>query len=436
MESVKKALENLVYDWSKLREAIANDLETARRRLPRRIFDELEKKLEETTKQYGLTVEEAKKIIEYVLREYENSLVEPGEPVGTVAAQSIGEPGTQMTLRTFHYAGVREFNVTLGLPRFIELVDARREPSTPMMIIQLDEEHRYDEAKAKAVARQIEFTRVVNVASEVDIDLARFAIVVKLDPVMLEDKGVTVEQVKKVLERLKLGEVVEDENDPNTLLILLKPEETLSIIDLQKKREKVLNAKIKGIKKIKRVIVQSTVGPDDRREYYLITEGSNLKEILNVPGIDPRTVRTNNIHEIEEVLGIEAARLALIEEMKNVLDEQGLDVDIRHLMLVADIMTQTGRVRQIGRHGVSGEKPSALARAAFEMTAQNLFDAAIRGEEDKVLGVTESVIVGGIVNLGTGMVELYMNPAQVAVARAKEGDREERTAVEVSRSER
>ncbi len=289
-----------------------------------------------------------------------------------------------------------------------------------MMIIQLDEEHRYDEAKAKEVARQIEFTRVVNVASEVDIDLARFAIVVKLDPVMLEDKGVTVEQVKKVLERLKLGEVREDENDPYTLLIMLKPEETVSIIDLQKKKERVLNARIKGIKKIKRVIIQSHTLPDGRREYYLITEGSNLREVLNVPGIDPRTVRTNNIHEIEEVLGIEAARLALIEEMKNVLDEQGLDVDIRHLMLVADIMTQTGRVRQIGRHGVSGEKPSALARAAFEMTAQNLFDAAVRGEEDKVMGVTENVIVGGIVSLGTGMVELYMNPTQLAQTTAKE----------------
>ncbi len=420
MEVVKKLLENLIYDWNKLKESIAEDLEKARRRLPKRIYDELERKLAETAATHGLTVEEAKKIIDYVLEEYENSLVEPGEPVGTVAAQSIGEPGTQMTLRTFHYAGVREFNVTLGLPRFIELVDARREPSTPMMVIYLDEEHKYDEAKAKEVARQIEFTRVVNVASEVDIDLARFAIVVKLDPVMLEDKGVTVEQVKKVLERLKLGEVKEDENDPYTLLILLNPEEGFSIIDLNKKKDKVLNAKIKGIKKIRRVVIQSTKLPDGRREYYLITEGSNLKEILNVPGIDPRTVRTNNIHEIEEVLGIEAARLALIEEMKNVLDEQGLDVDIRHLMLVADIMTQTGRVRQIGRHGVSGEKESALARAAFEMTAQNLFDAAIRGEEDPVRGVTESVIVGGIINMGTGMVELYMNPTQLAQQTVKE----------------
>jgi len=395
----------LIWDWETIKQAIEDLLESAKQRLPKRIYEELEMKLRETTSKYGLTPEEAKKIIEYVLQEYDNSLIEPAEPVGTVAAQSIGEPGTQMTLRTFHYAGVREFNVTLGLPRFIELVDAKKEPSTPIMYIYLDEEHKYDEQKAREVARRIEFTRIVNVASEVDIDLVNFSIVVRLDPVMLEDKGVSIDQVKKTLERLKIGEIEQSPDDPYTIIIKLPLTESISIMDLQKKREKVLNAKIKGIRKIRRVVIQR-VG----NEYVLITEGSNLKEVLNVPGVDPTRTITNSIKEIEEVLGIEAARAALIREMKNVLDEQGLDVDIRHLILVADIMTQTGRIRQIGRHGVSGEKLSALARAAFEMTVQNLYEAAASGEEDKLLGVAENVIVGGVVNVGTGMVEVYMNP--------------------------
>ncbi|MET1101513.1 MAG: DNA-directed RNA polymerase subunit A'' [Pyrodictiaceae archaeon] len=399
----------LIHEWDKLKEAIADHLERLSK-LPKRIYDEAIEALRETTEKYGLTIDEARKIIDNIIRDYESSMVEPGEPVGTVAAQSIGEPGTQMTLRTFHFAGVREFNVTLGLPRFIELVDARKEPSTPIMRIALDEEHKYDEDKAREVARRIEFTKVANVASEVSIDLATLSIVVKLDPVMLEDKGVTVDQVKKALEKLKLGEVLVSPEDPLTLIIQLEPTETISIADLQKKRNKVLNAKIKGIRKIRRVIIQSETLPDGRTEYFLIAEGSNLKEVLEVPGVDPKRVYTNNIHEIEEILGIEAARTALIQEMKDVLEEQGLDVDIRHLILVADIMTQTGRVRQIGRHGVSGEKPSVLARAAFEMTSQNLFDAAIRGEEDKLLGVTETVIVGGVINMGTGMVELVMRP--------------------------
>ncbi|HIC99669.1 MAG TPA: DNA-directed RNA polymerase subunit A'', partial [Pyrodictiaceae archaeon] len=324
----------LIWDWKTIKQAIKDMLELARQRLPKGIYEELEMKLRDTASRYGLTPEEAKKIIEYVLQEYDNSLIEPAEPVGTVAAQSIGEPGTQMTLRTFHYAGVREFNVTLGLPRFIELVDAKKEPSTPIMYIYLDEEHRYDEQKAREVARRIEFTRIVNVASEVDIDLVNFSIVVRLDPVMLEDKGVSIDQVKKTLERLKIGEIDQSPDDPYVIIIKLPLTESISIMDLQKKREKVLNAKIKGIRKIKRVVIQR-IG----NEYVLVTEGSNLKEVLNVPGVDSTRTITNSIKEIEEVLGIEAARTALIREMKNVLDEQGLDVDIRHLILVADIMT-------------------------------------------------------------------------------------------------
>jgi len=417
----------LVFDWEKLREHLAESLEKARMVLPKRIYENLEAKLRETAESHGLSPEEARKIIEYVLQEYEYSMIEPGEPVGTVAAQSIGEPGTQMTLRTFHYAGVREFNVTLGLPRFIELVDAKKEPSTPLMYIYLDEEHRYDENRAKEVARRIEFTRVVNVTAEIDIDLVGLRIVLRLDPVMLEDKGVTVDQVKKVLEKLKIGKVDQDTADPLTLYIQLEPGESLSLIDLQKKKDKVLNAKIKGVRKIRRVVIQSMVGEDGRTEYFLVTEGSNLKDILDVPGVDPRRVYTNNIHEIEEILGIEAARMALIREMKDVLDEQGLDVDIRHVMLVADMMTYTGRVKQIGRHGISGEKPSPLARAAFEMTTQNLFDAAARGEVDDLRGVTETVIVGGVIRMGTGMVEVAMNPAALvkassSVAARREGE--------------
>jgi len=413
-----------IYSWEELSKYISDSLDNARRILPKRIYDDLESKLREVVEDKGLSPEEAREIIDSVVKDYEYSMIEPGEPVGTVAAQSIGEPGTQMTLRTFHYAGMREFNVTLGLPRFIEIVDARREPSTPVMYIYLDDEHKHSEAEAKKVARSIEFTRVINVTSEIDIDLVNMRIVLRLDPVMLEDKGVTVEQVKKVLEKLKLGRVEAEPSDPLVLYVYIEPGETFSLIDLQKKKEKILNAKIKGLKKIRRVILQSTISPDGTTEYFLVTEGSNLKDIFEVPGIDPRRVYTNDIHEVEEVLGIEAARIALIREMKNVLEEQGLDVDIRHIMLVADMMTWTGKVRQIGRHGVSGEKYSPLARAAFEMTTQNLFEAAIHGEEDRLLGITETVIAGGVIRMGTGMVEVSMNPAALVKPReVSEGEK-------------
>mgnify|MGYP000064706529 CR=1 FL=1 len=136
-----------------------------------------------------------------------------------------------------------------------------------------------------------------------------------------------------------------------------------------------------------------------------------LAEVMKIPGVDPRRVFTNNIKEVEEVLGIEAARTAIIREIKDVLDDQGLDVDIRHVMLIADLMTWSGRVKQVGRHGVAGEKPSVIARAAFEMTVQKLAEAAIAGEEDPLVGVTENVIIGQPVPVGTGVVELYMRPS-------------------------
>jgi len=165
----------------------------------------------------------------------------------------------------------------------------------------------------------------------------------------------------------------------------------------------MLALKLKGIKGIKRVLIQK-----ENDEYILHTDGSNLLEILKIKGIDPYRIYTNNISEIADVLGIEAARAAIIREAFQVLDQQGLDVDVRHVILVADLMTSTGRIRQIGRHGVSGEKSSVLARAAFEVTVKHLLDAASHGEEDALEGVTENVIVGQPIPLGTGIVELFM----------------------------
>ncbi|MEM3402324.1 MAG: hypothetical protein QXH08_03760 [Candidatus Hadarchaeales archaeon] len=140
----------------------------------------------------------------------------------------------------------------------------------------------------------------------------------------------------------------------------------------------------------------------------LYTEGSNLREILRLPEVDQTRTITNNIYEIEQELGIEAARNAIINEAIKTLEEQGLEVDVRHIMLVADMMTATGTVRQVGRHGVSGEKASVFARASFEITTKHLFDACIHGEVDKLSGIIENVIAGQPIPLGTGSVELVM----------------------------
>ncbi|UXD21835.1 DNA-directed RNA polymerase subunit A'' [Ignicoccus pacificus DSM 13166] len=356
------------------------------------------------------TEEEIRRIIDLSVKYYLRALVEPGEAVGTVAAQSIGEPSTQMTLRTFHYAGVKEFNVTLGLPRLIEIVDARKTPSTPMMTIYLEEEYRHDKEKALEVARKIEMTKVENVASTVEIDWYESAIIIRLDPEMLEDKGVTRDDVIRVINKSRIkGKAEPDPEDEYTVIVRLDADAYAGIGEIQKIKDKILGLRIKGIKDIKRVIVQQREG-----EFVLVTDGSNLSQVLNVEGVDPTRTITNNIKEIEEVLGIEAAREAIIREVLDVLENQGLDVDRRHITLLADTMTWSGEVRQVGRHGIAGTKPSVLARAAFEVTVKQLAEAAVAGEVDELSGVTENIIVGQPIPLGTGMVTLLMNPQALA----------------------
>jgi DNA-directed RNA polymerase subunit A" len=399
-------------------------LEPVKDYVPEAVYNEMLMTLFKYRVKHDLSDSELAAIVDDCVRTYLHSLVDPGEPVGTVAAQSIGEPGTQMTLRTFHFAGVRELNVTLGLPRLIELVDAKRVPETPMMEIHLSEEFKYDEAKAREVARKIELTTLETVTKSADIDLSEMKLFIELDPEMLYDKGVTPDEVVKVLSKGKLlaGKVSASEENPYLIVVEI-PRSYSDVIKAQKLRDRLLKVKIKGLKDIKKVILQKRKDQETGREYYvLITSGSNLDAVLRVGGVDPRKVRTNSIHEIEEVLGIEAAREALIREIKNTLNEQGLDVDLRHVMLVADMMTRSGSVRPIGRHGVVGEKPSILARAAFEVTVKNLFDASIRGETDQIVGVTENVIIGQLAPIGTALVELKMNPTKIkALVKREEG---------------
>lgn len=390
-------------------------VEPAKDILPEALYYELVNSLFKACQKYEVRDEELIIIRDDAIRTYLSSMVDPGEPVGTVAAQSIGEPGTQMTLRTFHFAGVRELNVTLGLPRLIELVDAKRVPDTPMMEIHLDEEHKYDKSKAVEIARKIEMTVLENVTSSADIDLTEMRLIITLDPEMLEDKGLTRDEIIKALAKGKTlaGRVHPSEDDPNVIYVDL-PKNYNDVLKAQKFRDRLLKIKLKGVKGIKKVIPQERTDPETGRKYYvLITDGSNLEAVLKIEGVNPSKVRTNSIHEIETVLGIEAAREALIREIKNTLNEQGLDVDIRHVMLLADMMTRSGTVKQIGRHGVVGEKPSVLARAAFEVTVKNLFDASIRGEVDNMRGIAENVIIGQIAPIGTALVELKMNPTKI-----------------------
>ncbi|MDD1746067.1 MAG: DNA-directed RNA polymerase subunit A'' [Candidatus Methanoperedens sp.] len=359
--------------------------------LPQRVKDNLLREL----KNVKLTQKQFDEIIKRTMAVYDYSKIEAGEAAGVVSAQSIGEPGTQMTMRTFHYAGVAEINVTLGLPRLIEIVDARKNPSTPMMTIFLEKEYAFDRDKARELAWKIEAT-YIGVLGSMSTDITDMKVVVELNKKALIQRNMKAKDVSdKINEELDVSSYITGDT------LIMKPEEPSyrQLLQLVKSVHSVI---LKGIKGIKRVVIRK----EESGEYVLYTEGSTLKEVLAIDGVDPTRTRTNNVNEIYEVMGIEAARAALIHEATETLKEQGLNVDVRHIMLVADIMTVDGEVKPIGRHGISGEKASVLARAAFEVTVSHLLDSGIAGDVDELRGVTENVIVGQPIKLGTGNVKL------------------------------
>ena len=339
-----------------------------------------------------------KKILHSILDSVTQYHIDPHESAGILAAQSIGEPGTQMTMRTFHYAGVAEINVTLGLPRLIEIVDARRAPSTPMMEIHLEEKIRNNIHKLEQIISDIEMSRLIDVA-DLEIDIPNMSIKIIPLPDKLKRKFINLDTLEDILRKeLRL----EIERDNEIFSVVTKEN---SYKSLQSMLDQIRDIKIKGIKDITRAIIRK-----EPEGFVIYTEGSNLAEVLKLVGVDSSRTSTNGIVEIFEVLGIEAARNAIIREASRTLQEQGLTVDIRHIMLVADVMTCDGEVKAIGRHGISGKKSSVLARAAFEITSTHLLQAGIIGEVDNLAGVAENIIVGQPVTLGTGAVNLIYKP--------------------------
>jgi DNA-directed RNA polymerase subunit A" len=337
------------------------------------------------------------KIVNISFEHYEKNLIDHAEACGIVGAQSIGEPGTQMTMRTFHYAGVAEINVTLGLPRLIEIVDARSIPSTPMMNIYLRDEYRLNSNLAKQVANKIEIT-LLNSIADIEADLTNLVIHVKPNAKTMDDKNITFEELTDNISKIRKIDAKLEKDKIKVTLDEPSYKKLLEIVETLK------NLKVKGIDGIKRIIIRKE--PDEG--YVIYSEGCNLEKVLEVEGVDPYRTTTNDIQSVGRVLGIEAARNMIIQEAYNTLSEQGLNVDKRHIMLVADVMTSNGIIRAIGRHGVSNEKESVLSRAAFEITVSHLLDASQRGEVDNLGGVAENIIVGQPVNLGTGAVKLIM----------------------------
>ena len=377
-------------------EKVEKVVKKKRAKFPKKLIQEIA----EAAERHDLSSKELDELVKEIKKAYNRAEVESGEAVGTVAAQSVGEPGTQMTMRTFHYAGVAELNVTLGLPRLIEIVDARKKISTPTMAIYFEEEFAADEEFVRTIANRIGKITLNDILKDFNVNYANMSLSIEIDEDQVEDKRLNYDEVMAKIEKaFKRVEI-------NKNLLSFEPaisDPKHAIRELRLLADKVRDLQISGIKNIGKVVIRK-----EDQEWVIHTEGSNLGAVLKMEGVDKTRTTTNDIHEVEKVLGIEAARNSIIHEAQTTMEEQGLTVDVRHIMLVADMMTCDGIVKSIGRHGISGEKASVLARASFEETGKHLLRASIRGEVDHLTGIIENIIIGQPIPLGTGSVGVVM----------------------------
>ncbi|NPE26437.1 DNA-directed RNA polymerase subunit A' [Methanococcoides sp. SA1] len=324
-----------------------------------------------------------------------NRAVAPGEAIGVVTAQSFGESSTQMVLNTFHNAGVAEVQVTTGLPRIIEILDARKMPKTPSMEVYLDKDHN-NEKDARIVAEKIKEIKLKEVISDIAIDFGSKKVKIGIDAKALKSAHITLNKAVDVL-----NEKGFDCKALGDGLVLNMAKENYKTI--YKTKEKIKEVILTGVKKITQVLV---VKKD--KDFVIYTAGSNLKDVMKVKGVDADKVVSNDLHETAKVLGVEAARALVIQEIDKVINSQGLAIDKKHGMLVADTMTASGAVKGITRMGIIGDKNSILARASFETPVKQFVQATKTGKKDELKSVIENIILNQPVPVGTGLPGLLV----------------------------
>jgi DNA-directed RNA polymerase subunit A' len=368
------------------------------------LYRRLANALQDLRQEYDGTVRDSNNnIIQYLYGEdgidvsklYSNGKIEPGEAIGIITAQSFGEPSTQMVLRTFHFAGVSEMQVTQGLPRLIEIFDARKKPSSPKMEIYLNKEYN-NEKDARSLAEKIKEVTVKDIASEINLDFSDKKIEINIDRSGMRHSHLT---AKTVVDRLnELGFKAREKGDS---IVIAAGE--IGFKEIYQLKEKIKNTMISGIKGVKQILIVKR-----ENSFVIITLGTNLQEIIQLKEVNAGRTVSNDLHEIAEVFGIEAARQLIINEIKEVIKPQGLDIDERHLKLVSDAMTNTGEVKGVTRIGIIAQKSSILARATFETPVKQFVNATIKGSKDKLTSVIENIILNQPVPVGTGLPGLLV----------------------------
>ncbi|MDD4250763.1 MAG: DNA-directed RNA polymerase subunit A'' [Candidatus ainarchaeum sp.] len=347
---------------------------------------------------YGLNKEQTDKLADRVKEKYDSCLVEPGEAVGIIAAQSLGEPGTQLTLRTKHFAGSAEVSVGSGIQRMEEIVDGRSKAKYPTMTIYLDDEIKTDKAKAEKFAKSLIDVRVKDITKLIE-NFEELKLSIEIDKNKAKNIDLSMDEIAEII-KAGLKDFKSRQID-NTIHFQI--EKKTNYIKIRKELITLLKEKIHGVKGIEKTLLVK-----EGEEYIVKTSGSNLKAVLKLEKVNFERVFTNDIIETSKFLGIEAARQLAVQELKKVLDDNGIAVDVRHIMLLADLMTYSGEIKGVVRTGITKLKASPFARASFEETTKHLLDAAFKGEVEHLTGVVENLIVGQPIKVGTGVVELLM----------------------------
>ncbi|MFH1592193.1 MAG: DNA-directed RNA polymerase subunit A'' [Candidatus Woesearchaeota archaeon] len=365
-------------------------------KIPGKLLDDLKKEISNIT----VTKRELEEMLEELSKAYEQSKIHPGEAIGVITAESFGEPSTQMALNVFHFAGVAEMSISLGLPRLIELFDARAKIKTPMMNVYLKSPYNKDPNRVRKIAGLIKEVTLGNIASNFFINVQKFQVEVvlnnkKMRQFSLKDKDV----LKIVADAFKTSNARLGVDK----IILNVSEEKSHLVELYKLKEKAKITVISGVKGIKQVLPVKS-----GNEFMILTAGSNLKGTFKISEVDEVRTITNDIHEAKKFLGVEAARQTIINESSKVIREQGIDVDARHIMFIADVITNSGEIKGVTRSGITGEKESVLARASFETPIKHIVNASLVGEEDKLNSVIENVMLNQPVPLGTGLPDLVV----------------------------
>lgn len=361
----------------------------------------------------GVTDKQLEVFVKICVSRYRGKTIEPGTAIGPIGAQSIGEPGTQMTLKTFHFAGVASMNITQGVPRINEIINATKTISTPVISAEL--ENPLVEASARMAKGRIEKTTLGQVAESIEVLMTSTSASVRitLDKKIIEEAflSITPWSVKNSI--LKTRIKLQDENIrvlDTGLDIIPKGDQNGTHFTLHNLKNVLPNVIVNGIKTVERVVIAEDTDKKKeiggKKRLKLFVEGTNLLDVMGTPGIDGRTTTSNNIVEVSKTLGIEAARTTIIDEIGSVMGNHGMSIDIRHMMLLADVMTYRGEVLGIQRTGIQKMDKSVLMQASFERTGDHLFSAAISGKVDNIEGVTECVIMGIPMKLGTGILKV------------------------------